>query len=674
MAKDEPEHGELVLIPQPRDVRWYGSEIEVGRLVLAKPPAKLATYERVIADLVTTVSGGFDNPQLLVTFEHCEADPEEYVLRIDENGVRIGASDGCGALHAVRTLVDLWDSDTRSTLPIVTIADGPDFSVRGVFIESCVGADHMSLIDWQQLVDRLGQLKFNTLGISLYGCWDIHHGERSEWLFSPLDSFPQLRTPRRMVTWDPETEQEIAYDYLPTMFESDYFSDVVRYATERGIDVLPHWGGPGHSTLIPRCLPELSALDDDGVPTGYGYCVTRDSARATLERLMRNLVRQHLVPNGLRRLHVAADEYYPIRNVDPEDRKRVISPYCRCDGCRELSVGQMLIEYLLLVGRALAKDGIAMVHWHDSLVREGVLGEYLRRCDDLGLPRPTIAWWKYNDPVPAPDAGRTETWSCPTVGLNSFLFQQDYLSNIETTLRRGRRSGTVGAFAYSLIDPADHMNYAFLADLAWRCDCSEGAEWFRRRWARFLCPDAAESARHALSSASTITACYPLMMYVINHMMPFFATTTAETTSYPDDVLCHFSVTQPAVADVLRQVAETLRDAQAMMPDGVEVRHWGNPVATWRNETTRLVQSLDLFLAVLDAARMREPFTEQEGVRLEKQSTELLRLAATSKASYVAPMTLREHWEFIRQIEPAVMRLRDSDRLRPTETWYAWQI
>lgn len=50
------------------------------------------------------------------------------------------------------------------------------------------------------------------------------------------------------------------------------------------------------------------------------------------------------------------------------------------------------------------------------------------------------------------------------MGLTGFLFQQDYLPNIETTLRRGRDSGTAGAFAYSLIDPSDHMNYAFLAD------------------------------------------------------------------------------------------------------------------------------------------------------------------------------------------------------------------
>lgn len=674
MAQGAVEQSEFVLIPQPRTVRRRGPEAEVGRLVLSRLPAELAAYDRAIAELAAMVSGASDALALVVTFAHREGRSEEYELRINLGGVHILANDARGALHAVRTLVDLWDNGTGSTLPVVTVADGPDFAVRGVFIESYAGADHMSLSDWRGLVDRLGQLKLNTLGVSLYGCWDLHHGQRSEWLFAPLDEFPQLQTLRRMVTWDPATEQEIAYDYLPAMFEGDFFADVVRYATERGIDVLPHWGGPGHSTLIPRCLPELSALDDDGNTTGYGYCVTRDSARTTLRNLMRSLARQHLVPNGLRRLHVAADEYYPIRNVDPDDRKRVVSPYCRCEGCRELSAGQMLIEYLLLVGQVLADDGIAMVHWHDSLVREGVLDEYLQRCDELGLPKPTVAWWKYNDPIPAPEADRAETWSCPTVGLTSFLFQQDYLPNIERTLRLGRRSGTVGAFAYSLIDPADHMNYAFLADLAWRCDDSGGAESFRRRWARYVCPDNAESAWQALSSTSTITACYPLMMYVVNHVLPFFATATADATSYPDDVLRGFSVTQPAGADVLRQAADTLRDALSMMPDGGEVRHWGNPVTTWRNETSRLVQSVDLFLAVLGAARQPEPPTEQEIARLEKQSSELLRLAATSKTSYVAPMTLREHWEFVRQIEPAVKRLRESDGLRPAESWYAWML
>lgn len=669
-----PEPDDLPLIPRPRQVARHAGEIPVGWLAIEAFPEELAAYQGQIFALATLVAGCSDLPELPVAFDVLDGRPEEYTLRIEREEVRIRAADALGALHAMRTLVDVWDTSDGPVLPLIDIADRPTFATRGVFVESYAGVDHMDLAEWRRHIDRLAQLKFNTLGVAIYGCWDMHHDQRSEWLFTPLDEFPELRSPRRMVTWDPATGREIEYHYLPRMFEDDFFGDIVRYARERGIDVLPQLGGPGHSTLIPRCLPGLSAVDDDGKPTGYGYCVSRTSARDMIARLIRALVRQHLTPNGVRRLHVAGDEYYPIRNVDPDDRRRVVSPYCRCTGCGQLSAGQLLVEYLLLVGQVLAEYGITMVHWHDTLVREGVLDDYLDRLGEVGVPEPVIAWWKYNDPVPTPNTGRAETWSCPTTGLAPFLFQLDSLPNIETVLRRGRAAGTSGAFAYSIADPADHANTAFLADFAWNCDPPAGTASFRHRWARLICPDDPDAARYVLSTASTITACYPLMMYILNHMHPFFATTRPDDTTYPDAVLSAFATGQPALVDALRQVVETLRDALTSMPDGRDMRHWPNPVTAWRNETARLADTVDLFLAVLAAARQPEPPTERETDRLTSQATALLRLTATNKAPYVAPVALREHWGFVREIEPVVKRLRDAEGLRPAESWYAWML
>lgn len=662
------------LVPQPRDLRWTGGEVRVGRLAITSLPERLAGHRAQITALAQQVHGESALPHTPVHFAVRDTKPEGYELRVSQHGVGINAGDSLGAVHAMRTLVDLWDQSDGSALPEVEIADHPTFPVRGVFAESFAGTDRMDLADWQRFLDRMGQLKFNTVGISIYGCWDIHHeGARSEFLFTPLSEFPDLKSPQRMVTWDPITESETKYQYLPKMFEHDFFGEVTRYAAQQGIDLVPQLGGPGHSTLIPRLVPELSALDEHGEPTGYGYCVSRPAARDALARLVRCLVHEHLVPNGIRRLHVAGDEYYPIRNVDPRDRKRIVSPYCQCAECAALSPGQMLIEYLLQVGQILAGAEISMVHWQDTLVREGVLDEYLDRTEASGLPQPAIGWWKYNDPVPTPDASRAETWSCPTTGLAAFLFPQDFSPNIEMALRRGHRAGTTGAFAYCLPDPADQMNYAFLADLAWNMDASGG---FRQRWAQYLCskPDDVDDARHALTLASSITSCYPLMMYVVQHILPFFATATAGATRYPDDVLRACAAVQPPLADVLRQTADTVREAVALMPEGRDVRYWSNPVTTWRRTHTRLVDSLYLVLDVLAAARQPDQITENDLTDLAQKSTALLRLTASSKPDYLAPATLREHWGFVREIGPALSRLRGGSGVAKAESWYAWMV
>ena len=43
----------------------------------------------------------------------------------------------------------------------------------------------------------------------------------------------------------------------PTMFEEDFFGEIIAYAKERNITVKPLMNSYGHNTLIPRLLPEL---------------------------------------------------------------------------------------------------------------------------------------------------------------------------------------------------------------------------------------------------------------------------------------------------------------------------------------------------------------------------------------------------------------------------------
>ncbi|MFD4191827.1 glycoside hydrolase family 20 zincin-like fold domain-containing protein [Amycolatopsis thermoflava] len=665
---------ECALLPRPRRMETTGVRLPVGRVVTRELPAELRKFELAMSDLVTLLGRDRDGPVIPLIARSADLGSECYQLCVASDRIEVAASDSAGLLHAVRTLLDLSDAGGDGALPEVRIEDGPGFQVRGVFVESFAGTDRMELRDWQTLVDRMAQLKLNTLGVSIYGCWDIRHeGLRSEYFFVPLDGYSELVTPQRMITWDGDGHGECELRYLPAMYEGNFFGRLVGYAAERAIEVVPHLGGPGHSTLIPRLVPDLSAVDDKGVRTGYGYCVTGPGAREALARLVRVLVRQHLLPNGLRRLHVAGDEYYPIRNVDPDDRARTVSPYCRCPGCRELTPGQLLVEYLLHIGRVLADDGITMVHWQDTLVREGVLDDYLARLDVEGVPRPVIAWWKYNDPVPQPLPGGTEMWSCPTTGLFPHLFTQDFTSNIEQVLRKGNLAGASGVLAYNLPDPADHANYACLADLAWDLDGSDGAGGFHRRWAKLLAEDDEGALRQGLALARTITSSYPLMMYVVNQVLPYFSTSAAGVTSYPDDVLRTFGIVQPPLADVLRQVVATIREAVAIAGRGRDVRNWPNPIAQWRSECDRLADSLDLFLRVIDAARVPE-LTDGAVADLEQRGLEILQATARAKPAYLAPAALREHWTFVRSIRPALERLRSESAIPSAETWHAWII
>src|SRR5262249_11089718 len=152
-----------------------------------------------------------------------------------------------------------------------------------------------------------------------------------------LRDFPQLRSPHTVRAWDPVTGGPVTHVGLPRMFEADLLGAVVAHAARQGISTLPVLGGPGHSSLIPRLVAELAARDAAGSVVGYGYCVSGEAARATLARLFANIADQHVVANGLDVLGCAADEFYPIANMDPDDPLRVVSPYCQCAGCAQLT-------------------------------------------------------------------------------------------------------------------------------------------------------------------------------------------------------------------------------------------------------------------------------------------------------------------------------------------------
>ncbi|HVV11184.1 family 20 glycosylhydrolase [Amycolatopsis sp.] len=672
MDKNSLEYG---VIPQPRILVRDGPDIAVRKLSIARLPVGLGRYRREIIRLASLMAGSAGGRMLPLTFVDSDVVAEGYHLSVGSGGIQVGASSSLGALQAMRTIVDLWDGAGGGALPALQIDDCPTLSTRGVFIESFGGTDLMGLDDWKALLDRVARFKFNTVGVSIYGCWDIHHGgDRSEYLFTPLTEFPEAVSPQHLLSWDPATGDEVEHNYVPRMFSEDFFGEVVNHARELGVEVIPHLGGPGHSSLIPRVVPDLSARDTAGKRTGYGYCVSQEAARNSLRCLVRGLTIRHLVPNGIRKLHVAGDEYYPVKNVDPLDRDRLVTPYCSCPGCSDLTAGEMLIEYFVQVGQVLAEFDVKMIHWQDSLVREGVLDKYLDRLEAERLPSPVIAWWKYNDPVPRPRTERAEGWCCPTTGLAPFLFHQDFLSNIDSMLRRGIAGGATGVLAYGSGDPADCENYAGLADLSWNFEGSRGMTGFRQRWAARICPGAVDEAESALSLAGTITACYPLMMYVIQQILPFFSSANSRDSSYPDDQFRAVALTALPLVEVVRQTADTLQEAVARMPTGRDDSLWGNPVDVWRQEMLRTAATLQLFLDVLAVVRQPTEPDESELTRLFESADSLLRSVASGKPAHLVPIVLRELWVFVREIKPAIRRLREQKDLLESAPWYPWLI
>lgn len=666
-------------IPQPREVQLHGEHLELSRLDPVDVPQQLSAFAPAITAITHRILGRSTAPARPLRIEQAELPEQGYELMVEPQGVVIRAGEAPGALYAVRTLIDLWEQ-TSPRLPVGVIRDYPTFLDRGVFIESIWSSALMGLQDWREVIDRLAALKFNRLGLALYGCWDLRHdGDRAEFLMVPFRDFPELRTPLRVRTYSPTTQGEVVLEQPPRMFAERLLPAIVEHARAAGVEVVPFFAGPGHSTLIPRLVPTVAAVDAAGDPKGYGYCVTRAASRAQLRDLLSALVDEHLLPNGLERVCMQGDEYYPILNLDPDEAMREISPRCECTSCSDLDAGEQLIEYLLLAGEVLQQAGIAMLHWHDSLYREGAAGGYAARLAEKGMSRPTLVWWRYSEPLPPVRTDDFTTWVAPSPGLTGWLFHKDMSLNIEGMMRRG--VGTAeGVMAYHSPDPIAHKNLACLADLAWNWEDSGGSAGFKRRWAERVAPQDAEACAYAYGLGESVLGDYGYMTHVIDHLLPYFSTSPRGAVHYPDDLLGPLGVPSPAFTEALRQTRDTLRAAVAAMPEVVPLAGWPSPDVVWETALERIAQHVDVWLELIDLARRADQLTDEariaEVAALHSKGGILLDVLAQRTPSYLYPVVAREHWYLVGDLERALQAVKDEPALRPPSlrAWHAWRF
>src|SRR5580658_6428496 len=158
---------------------------------------------------------------------------ESYLLEVSATGAKLTAPTPLGTLHGLQTFLQLVDvSPDGFAAPAVTINDKPRFAWRGLMIDS---ARHFVPLDvLRRNIDGLEAVKMNVLH------WHLSEdqGFRVE-----SKKFPKLH--------------EMGSDGL--YYTQDEIHDLIEYARERGIRVVPEFDVPGHSTAWFVGYPELSS-------------------------------------------------------------------------------------------------------------------------------------------------------------------------------------------------------------------------------------------------------------------------------------------------------------------------------------------------------------------------------------------------------------------------------
>jgi hexosaminidase len=186
---------------------------------------------------------------------------ESYQLEIQSTGITINAASDLGAIHALETVLQLLQNNASSFyFPMVSITDFPRFTWRGLMIDA---ARHFQPVDViKRNLDAMAAVKMNVFHWHLVD----DQGWRIEMKKHPR--FTELAS-----DGDYYTQEEI--------------KDIVKYADQRGIMVIPEIDVPGHATAILTAYPEIgskvvnlnanSLENKTQTSTVAPYCLERNS-------------------------------------------------------------------------------------------------------------------------------------------------------------------------------------------------------------------------------------------------------------------------------------------------------------------------------------------------------------------------------------------------------------
>lgn len=220
---------------------------------------------------------------------------ESYHLEVSSSGVLLQAPTRFGAMRGMETLLQLIANTASGTqIPFVTIDDRPRFPWRGVLIDPV--RHFLPLETLKRQIDGIAAARMNVFH------W--HLTDDQGWRFAS-SHYPQL--------------QQQASDGL--FYSQQQMRELVHYATQRGVRVVPEIDLPGHASALAVAMPELmSAPGPYAMERGWGvFKPLLDPSNEAVFRFIDTLIGEvaAIFPDPY--IHIGGDEVDPSQwNASPK--------------------------------------------------------------------------------------------------------------------------------------------------------------------------------------------------------------------------------------------------------------------------------------------------------------------------------------------------------------------
>jgi len=299
------------IIPQPNFIEYEkGTFTITEKTVIVVDESEKA--QRIVEELVSFFDENFDvklntspkiqdnSIQLKISEEF--NNNEAYQFNVSKKGLLIKGKTYQGVFYGLQTLKQLLTPKTIIKKPIlnyVTINDAPEFGWRGMMLD--VSRHFFPKDSVKKVIDILAMHKINKFH------WHLVDG--IGWRIQ-IDKYPELtkkgawrKVKEHKKPWEDfeATYKNSEGEVYGGFYTKDDIKEIVAYAAERYIDVIPEIEMPGHSEAALQCYPEFSC---DGEGKSGVYCAGNDGAFEFLQNIISEVV--PLFPNEY--LHIGGDE------------------------------------------------------------------------------------------------------------------------------------------------------------------------------------------------------------------------------------------------------------------------------------------------------------------------------------------------------------------------------
>lgn len=225
---------------------------------------------------------------------------ESYSMEIAPKRITIKAPSAAGAFYGLQSLLQMTDHADATELQCARLTDKPRFAYRGLHFDV---SRHFRSIDFlKKQLDAMALMKLNRM--------HLHFTDGAGWRMQ-VDKYPRLT---EFAAWRPQAVWQDWVDNGAKYCEStddraaggfytkEQLRDLVKYAAERGITVIPELEVPGHSIEVTSAYPEMSC---SGKPyTDQDLCIGKEATFKFIEDVIDEII--EVFPSHY--IHIGGDE------------------------------------------------------------------------------------------------------------------------------------------------------------------------------------------------------------------------------------------------------------------------------------------------------------------------------------------------------------------------------